>query len=274
MEKQYKHHPKYRKKSGFLKALKGLVLLLFIGINTAVGYGQTPTQDAFFDAATKAYNAGDYSLALDYYEKILAQGYHSGELYFNMGNAYYKQNQIAQSIYFFEKALMLNPKDSEILKNLGFAKKMTIDAIPTKVPNGLGEAFKSMIAVYPIKTWSNLTIVFMLLAIALYFIYYFGQKPLLKRMAFSFAVIFLIASLFVFNSGVLLEKESLKNNPAIVFETAKVLSEPNPAGVQSFELHEGTKVQVLENYEDWFKIQISDGQTGWLKQNLVKLLKD
>jgi tetratricopeptide (TPR) repeat protein len=91
---------------------------------------------AFFNAATQAYNASNFELAIDYYEKIIAAGYHSPELYYNLGNVYYKQNEIALSIYYFEKSLLLNPNDQEVIKNLGFAQKMTLDAIPSKEVNG------------------------------------------------------------------------------------------------------------------------------------------
>ena len=93
-------------------------------------------QNALFDSATKAYNAGEYQSAVDIYLEILESGKHSPELYYNLGNAYYKLNQIAPSIYYYEKALLLKPNDVEIKNNLGYAQNMTLDAIDTMPETG------------------------------------------------------------------------------------------------------------------------------------------
>src|SRR5690606_40201598 len=83
----------------------------------------------FFEKGNSLYNQGEYQAAIEEYLKISENGEHSSELYYNLGNAYYKLNQIAPSIYYYEKALLLNPDDQDILNNLQYAQNMTVDAI-------------------------------------------------------------------------------------------------------------------------------------------------
>ncbi|MFT4790515.1 MAG: tetratricopeptide (TPR) repeat protein [Arcticibacterium sp.] len=257
------------------KYMKIFLLLWCLGASLSlIAASQTEDEISFFNAATKAYNEANYKLAIDYYEKILEDGYHSAAIYYNMGNAYYKQNKIGQSIYYFEKALLLEPTDTEVLKNLGFAQKMTIDAIPTKEENGLGRTYEQFISQYSLHFWSLLAIGTMLLGVFSYLFYYVARDPKQKRVGFSLSLLLLIISVLSYTNGFFLEASQSEDNPAIIFETAKVLSEPNNLGIQIFELHEGTKVQVLESFESWKKVQISDGQKGWLKEKQLKLLKD
>ncbi|CAI8232864.1 MAG: Uncharacterised protein [SAR116 cluster bacterium] len=229
---------------------------------------------SFFNAATDAYNKGDYKLATDYYENILKGGYESEAIYYNLGNAYYKQNNIAKSIYFFEKALLRAPNDSDILKNLAFAKKMTIDAIPIKTPNGLGQAYGSFVKQYTLNFWSYLAIISMLVAVLSYLSFYFSNRTGLKRASFTIALVSLLVSFFSHANGLIIQDLESKNRPAIIFETSKALSEPNQQGVLIFELHEGTKVQVLERLNEWCQIELSDGQKAWVLQKQLREIKD
>jgi len=229
---------------------------------------------AFFNAATKAYNDSNFELAIDYYEKIIAAGYHSPELYYNLGNVYYKQNEIALSIYYFEKSLLLNPNDQEVIKNLGFAQKMTLDAIPTKEVNGIGKAYLRFIKFQSEDQWGFFCILLVCISVTLYLLYYFANTSMAKRFFFTTSILMVLLSGLAYLNASLVEKASKKDNPAIVFETAKVLSEPNSNGIEAFELHQGTKVQVLEGFSNWYKIQIADGQIGWLLQNQIRPLKE
>ncbi|MDX1313866.1 MAG: tetratricopeptide repeat protein, partial [Eudoraea sp.] len=105
--------------------MKKYLFLLFAFLIQLV-YSQS---EARFDSATVAYNKGDYEKAIAYYKEILGEGKHSAALYYNLGNSFYKLNQIAPSIYYYEKALLLAPNDPEIKNNLVYAQNMTLDAI-------------------------------------------------------------------------------------------------------------------------------------------------
>ena len=114
------------------------LLLVFVSFANA-------QNETLFNSGTEAYNKGDYNKAIERYLAIVENGQHSAELYYNLGNSYYKLNQIAPSIYYFEKALLLKPGDPEIKNNLGYAQNMTLDAIETMPETGLSRIYKNVV---------------------------------------------------------------------------------------------------------------------------------
>ncbi|MBC3845962.1 tetratricopeptide repeat protein [Winogradskyella echinorum] len=231
--------------------------------------------DQRFEEANALYNDGKYAEAVDKYEAILDSDMHSAELYFNLGNANYKLNNIAPSIYYYEKALLLSPNDQDIKNNLAFAQNMTIDAID-KVPEvGFSRIIKNIINTFSTDTWAKIAVSAALLFVLLFLVYHFSYTTSKKRIAFITSVLSLL--LTCFSVAMAFQKNSLnkKDNPAIVFEQeSRVKSEANKTSEEVFRLHEGTKVQILETYKDWKKIKISDNSTGWLPAKDLKLLKD
>ncbi|MFS4454535.1 tetratricopeptide repeat protein [Maribacter sp. 2304DJ31-5] len=231
--------------------------------------------EAVFNKATSEYNEGNYQKAIDHYLDILESGQHSAAVYFNLGNSYYKLNEIASSIYYYEKALLLTPNDPEIKNNLGYARNMTLDAIETLPETGLSKLYKSITTIFSFDQWAYLAIVFMLLFVLLYITFYYSRYSARKRWAFISSLISLfitiVAVLFAFTQFNDFEAEQ----PAIVFaDEIGIKSEPNPSSQEVFSLHAGTKVNVLDKLNEWKKIRISDGKTGWILSGDIKLLKD
>lgn len=230
--------------------------------------------DQRFEDANALYNQGKYAEAIDEYEAILDTGQHSAELYYNLGNANYKLNNIAPSVYYFEKALLLNPNDEDIVNNLAYAKKMTVDAID-KVPQvGFSRIINNVVNTFNADTWAKMAITGVLLFVLLFLMYHFSYTTSKKRIAFVISILGLL--LACFSIGMAFQKQSLdkKDNPAIVFaQESRVKAEANKSSEEVFRLHEGTKVQVLEAYEDWRKIQLSDNSVGWIPEEDIKLLK-
>lgn len=247
----------------------GVLLLL---MNCFLVHGQN---EQLFDEATTAYNAGEYEKAADNYLKILHNGQHSSELYFNLGNTYYKLNQIAPSIYYYEKALLLKPNDAEITNNLGYAQKMTLDAIEEVPETGLAKIKKSVMEILSFDQWSRLGVVFMILFVLLYIAFYNFQYASRKRIAFIASIVSLFVSIVAVLFAILEYNEFNSDRPAIVFSNEVVLySEPNDRGQEVFKLHEGAKVMILDSLNDYQKIRIADGKTGWIPKESIKVLKD
>ena len=205
--------------------------------------------ETIFEQANTLYNEGKYAEAIDKYTAILETGNHSAELYFNLGNANYKLNNIAPSIYYYEKALQLAPNDNDIKNNIAFARNMTIDAIDVVPESGFSKLIKSITNTFSFDVWAKLSIVLVFCFVLLFLIYYFAFSSLKKRLTF-------IGSL-----------------TALVFaQESKIKSEPNVRSEESFRLHEGTKVQVLDTIGEWKKIKLSDGKTGWVLSEDIKML--
>ncbi|QCX02062.1 tetratricopeptide repeat protein [Aggregatimonas sangjinii] len=245
------------------------ILILLIGLS-AVGQNE-----ALFEAANKAYNEGEYTASIAQYEKILEQGQHSAELYYNLGNAHYKLNQIAPSIYYYEKALLLKPNDPEIKNNLAYANNMTLDAIDTMPEMGFSKFYNRIVRWFTFDQWAYLGVFSMLLFVLLYIVFYFFHDATRKRIAFILSLIGLLVSIFAVAMAFVNYADFNSNQPAIVFDNEiAVRSEPNERGEGIFILHEGTKVNVLESLNGYQKIKIADGKTGWLPKESIKLLKD
>lgn len=245
---------------------------LLICFFSLFGFAQN---DKAFSEANTLYNDGKYAEAIDTYESILKSKEHSSELYFNLGNANYKLNNIAPSIYYYEKALLLEPNDKDIQNNLAFAQNMTIDAVDVVPKVGFSRLINNLVNTFSKDTWAIIAVGGVLLFVIIFLAYHFSYSSAKKRIAFVTSIV----SLFVacFSVVMAFQKETLnkKDNPAIVFaQESRVKTDPNTASEEVFRLHEGTKVQVLETYDDWKKIQLSDNSAGWIPSKDIKLLKN
>lgn len=250
--------------------MKVVTILLIYGFSF-FGLSQSNQR---FEEANALYNEGKYAEAIDTYKSILDSDVHSAELYFNLGNANYKLNNIAPSIYYYEKALMLSPNDEDIQNNLAFAQNMTIDAIE-KVPEvGFSRIFKNIINTFSADTWAKIAVGGVLLFVLLFLMYHFSYSTARKRVAFLISVMSLLVACFSVAMAYQKERLNTIDNPAIIFaQESRVKVDPNQTSEEIFRLHEGTKVQVLETYDDWNKIQLSDNSTGWIPSKDVKMLK-
>ena len=218
-----------------------------------------------FSQGNKAYNDGDYGKAITLYEQILNDGKHISELYYNLGNAYYRLNQVAESIYFFEKAKQLAPENQDIQINSSFAQNMTLDAIEPLPESQLAQIQKRVFELFSTDMWSKLTLLLLWLSALLFLGYLFNQTTRLKR-----AYFFLSLVLFLFFMGSFLitffkDSTSQQTQYAILFsKQIDTWSEPNQQGDLLFVLHEGTKLQLLDSLAEWQKIRIANGSEGWL----------
>ena len=231
--------------------------------------------ESLFEAATEDYNAGNYEAAAKKYLDILDGGSHSVAVYYNLGNCYYKLNKIAPSIYYYEKALMLSPNDEEVKSNLAFARNMTLDDIEALPETGIGRFMNQITSLMGFDQWSRTAVILMFFFVGFYIAYYYLRYASHKRLAFTASMVFLLLTAISVFMAYLQYSKYLSEQPAIVFaEEAIVKSEPNDRSTQSFVLHEGTKVQVIEALNEWDKIQLADGSTGWIQKKDVKLLKE
>jgi len=250
-----------------MKKLTLLFLCCFIFNATA--------NDKLFDVANTYYKDGKYKEAIDVYQDLIDNDLISSELYYNLGNCYYKLNKVAPTIYNYEKALQLNPNNKDVLNNLIFAKRLTIDRIeelPKSVFQNINESYLKKLHY---NSWGILAVLFAFIAVGLFLLFYFSFQSGKKRLFFSLSILsilLLIVSLIV---GFQQYKEELDTKEAIVFtEQITVQTEPTDNASEAFVLHEGTKVLVLDTVDEWNKIRLADGKIGWLKTSNIKLLTD
>lgn len=230
--------------------------------------------DSLFVEANKLYQIEKYEEALTIYKEIENSNVQSDDLYYNMANAYYKTNQVAPSIYYYEKALLINPTHEDAEHNLSFAKRMTIDNIEA-LPKTIGQKFsKSVIHKFNYNTWAYIAVTFSFLFAILFLLYHFSYSSLNKRFYFLSSIIsaffIIITVLFAYYNF----NQTKHYKTAIIFAQQSVVkSAPTNAGEISFELHEGTKVELLESLDGWNKIKIADGKIGWIESGDIKELE-
>ncbi|MGG7034865.1 MAG: tetratricopeptide repeat protein [Flavobacterium sp.] len=243
-----------------------LYLLLFI---SQIGFAKNG-----FNDANELYRKGQYQQATTIYEQILSSKKHSAELYFNLGNCYYKMKKVAPAIYNYEKALLLNPNDKSIKTNLKFAQKMRIDDIK-EVPNvGFNRVILDFTSAFHYNTWAWLAVGFSILFLCCFLGYYFSSTTLLKRLFFGLMFLCLIAIVSSSGAGIIERNNYQNDHPAIVFvDIVAVKTEPKTESQDAFVLHEGTKVQILEKLDNWCKIVLSNDTEGWIEKSYIKEIK-
>ena len=248
--------------------MKKIYIILLLLVTVSVANGQTKVQ------ADSAYVNNDYAGAVEMYEAILANEGESSDIYYNLGNSYYKMDNIAKAILNFERALLLNPGDGDIRFNLEMAQSKAVDKV---VP--MSEMFfvtwtKSIANMMSEKGWAKMgivTFIMMLLSIAVYF---FGKKIMWKKIGFISAICLLFVCVIanVFASK---QKEKVLNHGTaiIMSPSVTVKSTPNETGTDLFILHEGRKVMIKDNtMKEWKEIQLEDGNAGWVPASVIEII--
>ena len=227
-----------------------------------------------FEKGNALYQKGEYEAAISAYESVLNGKQQSAEVYFNLGNCYYKLNKVAPAIYNYEKALVFHPNDSEIINNLKFAQKMTIDEIKEVPKVGFAKLLRDFTAIFHYDSWAWIAVSLSTLFLLFFVGYYFSQITLSKRIFFigMFVLVFLI--LISVLAAIFEKDHDVNERPAIIFaEVAEVKGEPKASSSDVFVLHEGTKVYIKETLDNWRKVELTDGSEGWMENSALKEVK-
>lgn len=227
-----------------------------------------------FENGNALYKQGNYEEAISAYETVFRSKKQSSELYFNLGNCYYKLNKVAPTIYNYEKAILLNPENELAKNNLELAQKMRIDDIQEIPKVGITRIFQTLTSCCHYDTWAWLAVGFGFLVFMFFLGYYFSEKSILKRIFFS-GMLVVLGVMFLSILAAVFEKNQFeKERPAIVFleeTTLKILPKPESKSLKT--LHEGTKVFIETSKNNFKKVQLEDGTIGWIESDALKELK-
>lgn len=225
-----------------------------------------------FERGNTAYRNGDYNGAVKLYESILDDGKHAADLYFNLGNAYYKLEKLGPSVYYYEKGLQLDPKNKDIQNNLKYAQQAMVDEVIPTSGNTLSKAFNSLVQTFSSNTWAVLAVLASILITSLFLMYYFTQKPSLKRVWFIGSMFFLLGIIFTISMSYF-EMKLNEANFAIVWEDEiEVRDGPTSNSSHIYYLHAGTKVAITYEEDNWARIELADGNEGWVQVQDIKKL--
>lgn len=238
-----------------------------------ISFNGLSQNNQLFDQGKEAYKNENYAQAIENWNKILETNEASANLYFNLGNAHYKLNQIGPSIYYYEKALQLNPTDRDIKNNLQFAENARIDVIEPLPKSLFKKWYESLAGFLNFNQWAVVSVVASFFTAILFLAYYFSVRENNKRIFFATSSVSLIILLVAITMAFLTFSESKKNPEAILFASqAEIKSEPRMGSATTFSLHEGTKVIITARDGDWFRIHLADGKDGWISKEKLKEL--
>ena len=280
--------------------MKKIISLTFGLLMTMAAWGQssaavdtlTPAQDSVSigshtefaaakisdDNVTKAegdsaYMRNDYASAIQIYESLLKKG-EAAEIYYNLGNSYYKADDIAKAILNYERALLLQPGNADIRANLEIARSKTIDKV-VSVPDIFFVAWvKSLINCLSVDAWAKLGIVFFILLLISFSLFFLFKQIVWKKSGFIAGIVFLL--LVVLSNIFASEQKSelVNRNKAIILSpSVTVRSTPSESGTSLFILHEGHKIEVKDNsMREWKEIRLEDGKVGWVPTSAIEVI--
>lgn len=242
-----------------------ILLLTFINVTSSFAVSKAEADSAYVD--------GNYQLAAQYYNELLEEGV-SSELYFNLGNAYYRMNDITHSLIAYERALRLSPGDTDIRFNLQLARSKTVDKIAPEAELFFVTWYHAFVNLLSADGWSFFALGTLAFAILLALLYLFSSPIWLRKIGFfggmSMMMLFLMANIFAWQQ----QSALTSHKDAIIIQSAvSVKSSPSLGSADLFLLHEGTKVKITDDsMENWKEIRISDGKQGWVEFSQIEII--
>ncbi len=247
-----------------MKKILILLAVLMVGISSKA---QT------LEEASAAYSKGEFGKAVKIYESLKKTNGESAQIYYNIGNCYYRLNKTASAILNYERALLLNPGDKDTRTNLEIAKLKTVDRIEPVGAFFLSEWMHGIQNMFSTNAWSYLGIVCFILLIGCLVLYFFSRKISLKKCGFyigiGMIVLCISCNIFAYSQ----KKKITNRNTAIVFApTVTIKSTPDNSGTDLFILHEGSKVSIKSKLGNWNEIETADGNIGWIKIEDIEII--
>lgn len=222
--------------------------------------------DSLVSAANEAYNKGDWDLARELYLSVASQGYTSAELFYNLGNACFKDNDMPSAILYYEKARKFSPKDEDINFNLSLANSRIIDKIEPVPEFFLRKWWNGLLQVTGPDGWARAVIVLFVLFLVALGAFILANALIVRKFSFWTGMVLLILCLFAFVAGGQSYSKAKNQTEGIIFTpTVVVKSSPSDNSVDLFVIHEGTKVRILDRLEQWSEVRIANGSVGWVR---------
>jgi tetratricopeptide (TPR) repeat protein len=245
---------------------KLFILFCFFGFGTSAFADLALSRDQFVKG-NMLYEQGKFEEAITHFEKA-AELAESAELYYNLGNAYFKTNQIPQAILNYERALKLTPNDTDLKYNLKLANTLIKDKIEKLPELNITQWWRGLTLSIPVDIWAWAAVGLMAAAILLLIIFFVSGIRGIRMLTFYTGILFILLSLVSYNRASAAQRIIEETTEAIIFSPkVDVKSSPTDDGVNVFILHEGSKVRILKEAGEWYNIRIASGGEGWIHQS-------
>ncbi len=248
---------------------KRIITLLFVlGVCLPVFAQETAIKEA-----NASYEGGDFTKSAEQYEAILRAHGESPEIYYNLGNAYFKEGKIASAILNYERALLLAPGDGDIRFNLQMARQRSVDRIEPVGSFFLVEWFQTVQNLAGADAWAKGAVACFILFIFSLLLFFFSRWIRLKKIGFYLGLLLLVVIVFANIFAANQKRKLVNRTDAIVFApTVTVKSAPSSSGTDLFILHEGTKVGIKSSLGEWNEIELEDGSVGWMPKSSMETI--
>lgn len=251
--------------------MKKLAIIISLSFLSFGLQAQSAVQQSLIEQANQAYSSADYKSAVSQYESILASGYESAGLYFNLGNAYFKMNDIPAAILYYEKAKKLDPTDENIRFNLGLANSRIIDKMEPLPEFFLRTWWKSARDFFSSDQWAKFGVAGFILALIFLSLFIISNSVFVRKISFWAGILMLaIMSLSLLFSLSGYREYSSKSSAILFTPTVTVKSSPSESSVDLFVIHEGTKVVITDQVEGWSEVHLANGNVGWVKTDTFR----
>lgn len=222
-------------------------------------------------SAGNYYRNGEFNKAIEIYEKIKNDNYEGTSLYFNLANSYYRIGKLGFAILNYERALKFTPSDEDVKHNLAFANLSTVDRIQPLPTFFLFEWWESLLASLSVNGWTYVSFFIYLVLMILIVIYFFAktifQQKLILFSGLGVLVIFLIV---VSLTIVKINREETVICGVLIEQSTTVKTSPDQKSTDAFVIHEGLKVNLEDQLDEWIKIRLADGKVGWIQKTSVE----
>lgn len=223
--------------------------------------------------AYEAYGHNDYNKAVTLYESVLENGYHSAELYYNLGNTYYRTEQIGKAILNYERALKLRPHDKEAQENLALANSKTIDKIDQLPEFFVTRWIRAIENILSPKGWRVAILLLFALTGVSWSMFHTSQRYSNRKSYFLSGGICTILLVITVVFSISSQYHSTHSDKAIITSPmVTVKSSPEESGMEKFILHEGSKITIEDNVGDWYLVKIADGNKGWIHNTEIEII--
>ena len=248
-----------------------LVLLLLLVLPFGVIAKQAA--DSLFAHANKAYAQKKYEAAAVTYQKVLDAGSKTASVYYNLGNAQYRLNNLASAILNYERAHRLSPNDKDINANLALANSKITDKMEAVPELFFKRWWTSFLLLLNVQSWSVLGVLSLLIGFTGLIIYLFSKEYQSKRISFYSGLLFLLLGICFVAFASAEEGYMQTRKQGIVFNgTVNVKSAPDAKQKTLMVIHEGTKVNIIEPKNDWLKVELPNGNIGWIEAGALQLI--
>ena len=243
------------------------ILLLILAISL-ISKGQSAAVNDSVSAGNQLYNSGKYPDAIRKYQSVVSQGFESAELYYNLGNCFYKTGNATYAILNYERAKKLAPNDEDIRYNLDLARTQIVDNIVTLPEPGFLRWWKQLVSSQSISFWGTFSIITFFIFLSLFGLFLLSSTYRIKRLAFWLSIASVSISAITFSFGSLLTSNLINHNTAVITDrSVRIKSSPSETGTELFIVHEGVTVQLTDKLGDWVNVSLPDGNKGWVKES-------